>query len=68
MSDELIQIGVDPKVKLTILQLWTMYLSKLEVAFTSKTKKCVPKMARRYHKKYIMCCRKIYYFIKIIEY
>ncbi|KAJ8684128.1 hypothetical protein QAD02_019920 [Eretmocerus hayati] len=51
LVNELVQIGVDRKIKLTILQLWTSYLSKLDVAFTSKTKKCVPRMSRRYHKK-----------------
>ncbi|XP_016845489.1 TATA box-binding protein-associated factor RNA polymerase I subunit B [Nasonia vitripennis] len=51
ITNELIEIGAHPDVKLTILQLWTYYLTKLEVAFTSRTKKCIPKMARRYHKK-----------------
>ncbi|XP_014221898.1 uncharacterized protein LOC106649137 [Trichogramma pretiosum] len=51
LTDELIETGVDSSIKLTVLQLWTMYLTKLEVAFTSKSKKKVPKIARRYHKK-----------------
>ncbi|XP_058793595.1 TATA box-binding protein-associated factor RNA polymerase I subunit B [Phymastichus coffea] len=51
LINELIEIGADPKIKLTVLQLWTYYLSKLEVSFTSKTKKCIPRMARRFHKK-----------------
>lgn len=51
LINELMEIGADPNIKLTVLQLWTYYLTKLEVAFTSKRKKCIPKMARRYHKK-----------------
>lgn len=58
LTNELIEINsanelikIDPGIKLTILQLWTFYLTNLEVAFTSKTKKCIPRMARRFHKK-----------------
>ncbi|XP_011505076.1 PREDICTED: TATA box-binding protein-associated factor RNA polymerase I subunit B [Ceratosolen solmsi marchali] len=51
LTNQLIQIGADPSIKLTVLQLWSFYLTKLEVAFTSKSKKCIPKMARRYHKR-----------------
>ncbi|XP_014216030.1 uncharacterized protein LOC106644859 [Copidosoma floridanum] len=51
MTNELIEIGADPAIKLTVFQLWTYYLTKLEVAFTSKTKKLIPKMSRQFRKK-----------------
>lgn len=51
MVDELIQLGAKEEIRMTVLQLWVAYLSKLEVAFTSISKKTVPKLARRYYKK-----------------
>lgn len=53
LTDELIELGVSPNIKLTVLQLWAAYLSKLEVAFTSMNKKCLPKLSRRYRKKLV---------------
>ncbi|XP_047351708.1 TATA box-binding protein-associated factor RNA polymerase I subunit B [Vespa velutina] len=51
LTDELIELGASPDIKLTVLQLWAAYLNKLEVAFISITKKCVPKLSKRYRKK-----------------
>lgn len=53
LIDELIELGVSPNIKLTVLQLWAAYLSKLEVAFTSMNKKCLPKLSKRYRKKLV---------------
>nr|XP_031847498.1 TATA box-binding protein-associated factor RNA polymerase I subunit B [Nomia melanderi]XP_031847499.1 TATA box-binding protein-associated factor RNA polymerase I subunit B [Nomia melanderi] len=51
LSNELIELGVPPDIKLTILQLWATYLGKLEVAFISTKKKCLPRLAKRYNKR-----------------
>ncbi|OAD56529.1 L-asparaginase, partial [Eufriesea mexicana] len=51
LTNELIELGVPPKIKLTILQLWATYLGKIEVAFISTKKRYVPKLARRYKKR-----------------
>ncbi|XP_026674207.1 TATA box-binding protein-associated factor RNA polymerase I subunit B [Ceratina calcarata] len=51
LTNELIELGAATDIKLTILQLWATYLGKLEVAFISTKKKCLPKLARRYKKK-----------------
>ncbi|KAK2584219.1 hypothetical protein KPH14_006637 [Odynerus spinipes] len=51
LTDELIELGASSNVKLTVLQLWAAYLGKIEVAFTSMTKKDVPKLSRKYNKK-----------------
>ena len=45
-------MGACREIKLTMAQLWTSYLTKLEVAFQSKTRVNLPKMSRRYHKRY----------------
>ncbi|XP_043265740.1 TATA box-binding protein-associated factor RNA polymerase I subunit B [Colletes gigas] len=51
LTNELVELGVPSNIKLTVLQLWATYLGKLEIAFISKKKKFVPKLARRYNKK-----------------
>lgn len=51
ITNELIELGASSEIKMTTLQIWSAYLTELEVAFISTTKKCVPKMARRYQKK-----------------
>ncbi|CAK9824738.1 TATA box-binding protein-associated factor RNA polymerase I subunit B [Anthophora retusa] len=51
LTNELIDLGVPSDIKLTILQLWATYLGKIEVAFISTKKKCMPKFARRYKKR-----------------
>ncbi|XP_046416794.1 TATA box-binding protein-associated factor RNA polymerase I subunit B isoform X1 [Neodiprion fabricii] len=51
LTDELIELGASSDIKLTVLQLWAFYLGKVEVAFTSKICRKVPKLARRYHKR-----------------
>ncbi|KOC59243.1 L-asparaginase [Habropoda laboriosa] len=51
LTNELIELGVPPDIKLTVLQLWTTYLGKVEVAFISTKKKYMPKLARRYKKR-----------------
>lgn len=53
LTNELIELGVPSDIKLTILQLWATYLGKLEVAFISTRKKSMPKLARRYKKRYV---------------
>lgn len=53
LTDELIELGASLDIKLTVLQLWAAYLSKLEVAFTSINKKCLPKLSKRYRKKLV---------------
>ncbi|XP_011864842.1 PREDICTED: TATA box-binding protein-associated factor RNA polymerase I subunit B [Vollenhovia emeryi] len=50
LTNEIIQLGVSPDVKVTVLQLWARYLGKLEIAFVSVKKKLMPKLARRYKK------------------
>nr|XP_034178878.1 TATA box-binding protein-associated factor RNA polymerase I subunit B-like isoform X1 [Osmia lignaria] len=49
LTNELIELGVPSDIKMTILQLWATYLRKIEVAFLSTKKKCIPKLARRYN-------------------
>lgn len=53
LTNELIELGVSPTIKLTVLQLWATYLGKIEVAFISIKKRCLPKLARRYKRRYI---------------
>lgn len=59
LTNELIELGAPVDIKVTVLQLWARYLGKLEVAFTSTKKRLVPKLARKYKKRY---------FIYIIKY
>nr|XP_012143912.1 PREDICTED: TATA box-binding protein-associated factor RNA polymerase I subunit B isoform X1 [Megachile rotundata] len=51
LTNELIELGVTPDIKMTILQLWATYLGKLEVAFISTKHKSIPKLARRYNRR-----------------
>ncbi|XP_036150083.1 TATA box-binding protein-associated factor RNA polymerase I subunit B isoform X3 [Monomorium pharaonis] len=51
LTNELIELGASPDIKITVLQLWARYLGKLEVAFISTKKKLRPKLARRYKKR-----------------
>ncbi|XP_043460845.1 TATA box-binding protein-associated factor RNA polymerase I subunit B [Leptopilina heterotoma] len=51
LTNEAIELGAPSTIKLTVLQLWTAYLRKLEVAFTSKKKKNVPKLAKIFNKR-----------------
>jgi len=51
LTNELIELGVSADIKITVLQLWARYLGKLEIAFISKNKKLLPKLARRYQKR-----------------
>lgn len=44
LVEELIAIGVNPEVKLTVFQMWTHYLKKTEVAFFNKQKPALPKL------------------------
>lgn len=53
LTNELIELGIPSEIKLTILQLWATYLGKIEVAFISTKKKCLPKLARRYKRRYV---------------
>ena len=53
ITNEAIELGASPEVKLTVLQLWATYLGKIEAAFTSTTKKCIPKLAQKYYKRYL---------------
>jgi TATA box-binding protein-associated factor RNA polymerase I subunit B len=49
LVDELIGLGAQKAVKIVVLQLWAMYLKKLEVAFTSKKYSRLPKLGINYH-------------------
>ncbi|XP_011250767.2 TATA box-binding protein-associated factor RNA polymerase I subunit B [Camponotus floridanus] len=51
LTNELIELGVSADIKITVLQLWARYLGKLEIAFISKNKKLLPKLARRYKRR-----------------
>ncbi|XP_015597205.1 TATA box-binding protein-associated factor RNA polymerase I subunit B [Cephus cinctus] len=51
LTNELIELGAPMEIKLTVLQLWSTYLGKIEVAFTSTEKQHIPKLARRFNKK-----------------
>ncbi|KAL6446677.1 hypothetical protein ACFW04_001264 [Cataglyphis niger] len=51
LTNELIELGLSADIKITVLQLWARYLGKLEIAFISKNKKLIPKLARRYKKR-----------------
>lgn len=53
LTNELIELGAPVDIKVTVLQLWARYLGKLEVAFTSTKKKLIPKLARRYKKRFV---------------
>ncbi|XP_069695456.1 TATA box-binding protein-associated factor RNA polymerase I subunit B isoform X2 [Periplaneta americana] len=44
LVNELINLGANPKINVVVLQLWTRYLRKLEVAFTSVTTSKSPKI------------------------
>lgn len=48
LVDELISLGVNPDLKKIVLQLWTTYLAKIEVAFTSTTEPAIPKLGPNY--------------------
>ncbi|XP_015177405.1 PREDICTED: TATA box-binding protein-associated factor RNA polymerase I subunit B [Polistes dominula] len=50
LTEEMIELGASPDIKFTVLQLWSTYLSKLEVAFTSISKKSLPRLSKQYHK------------------
>ncbi|PSN45589.1 hypothetical protein C0J52_15087 [Blattella germanica] len=52
MVDELITLGANKEIKVTVLQLWTRYLQLLEIAFISKTNElCLPKLSLPYHQR-----------------
>ncbi|XP_033207178.1 TATA box-binding protein-associated factor RNA polymerase I subunit B [Belonocnema kinseyi] len=51
ITNEAIELGASSAIKLTVLQLWATYLGRIEVAFTSTKKKCVPKLARKFHRR-----------------
>lgn len=48
LVNELISLGVNPSFKKLVLKLWSTYLAKLEVAFTSKTEPALPKLGPNY--------------------
>lgn len=53
LTNELIELGAPVEIKVTVLQLWARYLGKLEVAFTSTKKQLIPKLCRKYKKKFV---------------
>ncbi|XP_050053252.1 TATA box-binding protein-associated factor RNA polymerase I subunit B isoform X3 [Aphis gossypii] len=44
LIDEIIELGAKPSLKIIVLQLWVQYLQFIEVAFTSKKFKKLPKL------------------------
>lgn len=44
LTDEIIELGAKPSLKIIVLQLWVQYLQFIEVAFTSKKFKKLPKL------------------------
>ncbi|XP_063989418.1 TATA box-binding protein-associated factor RNA polymerase I subunit B [Diachasmimorpha longicaudata] len=50
-TNELIQLGANPALKITVLQLWATYLSKLEVAFKSFSAQSLPRLPLFHRKK-----------------
>ncbi|XP_043500870.1 TATA box-binding protein-associated factor RNA polymerase I subunit B isoform X2 [Polistes fuscatus] len=50
LTEEMIELGASPDIKFTVLQLWSTYLSKLQVAFTSINRKSLPKLSKQYNK------------------
>ncbi|XP_014600234.1 PREDICTED: TATA box-binding protein-associated factor RNA polymerase I subunit B [Polistes canadensis] len=50
LTEEMIELGASPDIKFTVLQLWSTYLSKLQVAFTSINRKSLPKLSKQFNK------------------
>lgn len=44
LTNEIIELGAKPSLKIIVLQLWVQYLQFIEVAFTSKKFKKLPKL------------------------
>lgn len=44
LTNEMIELGAKPNLKVVVLQLWVLYLQRIEAAFTSKTFKKLPKL------------------------
>lgn len=44
LTNEMIELGAKPNLKVVVLQLWVLYLQHIEAAFTSKTFKKLPKL------------------------
>ncbi|XP_060842088.1 TATA box-binding protein-associated factor RNA polymerase I subunit B [Rhopalosiphum padi] len=44
LTNEIIELGAKPSLKIIVLQLWVQYLQCIEVAFTSKKFKKLPKL------------------------
>lgn len=44
LTNEMIELGAKPNLKIVVLQLWVLYLQQIEAAFTSKTFKKLPKL------------------------
>lgn len=44
LTNEMIQLGAKPSLKLIVLQLWVRYLQCIEAAFTSKKFAKLPKI------------------------
>lgn len=44
LTNEMIELGAKPSLKIIVLQLWVQYLQCIEVAFTSKKFKKLPKL------------------------
>lgn len=44
LTNEIIELGAKPSLKTIVLQLWVRYLQCVEVAFTSKKYKKLPKL------------------------
>ncbi|XP_050428220.1 TATA box-binding protein-associated factor RNA polymerase I subunit B isoform X2 [Adelges cooleyi] len=44
LTDEIIELGADPSLKIIVLQIWVRYLQVIEGAFTSKRSQKLPKL------------------------
>lgn len=51
LTNELLQLGVNPNIELTVFQLWTAYLTKTEIAFFDIEKPALPKLPPSFKKR-----------------
>lgn len=51
LTNELIDLGAKDELRMTVLQLWTSYLRKTDVAFTSTREPKIPKLGPCYSNK-----------------
>lgn len=54
ITEEMIELGAKPSLKIIVLQLWASYLQKLEIAFTSVQVERKPKLGYAFKRRLII--------------